>query len=220
MASGNYFYLIAGLPDLSIDQGKLQFGSLEFREYLRTQLTKEDYQLIEWLFLPYDNQNLLSLLTKREAEWQSGGIYTREQLELAIMEEVAPDKIISDERSGVKAYLKDFIRLFSVDEQTLHQNELEVMLSALYYSEALKVKNKFLKAWFEFEINLKNLLVFHTAQKLSIPYEKELLNITDLAASLLSKVGRDVGEAAEWTYYNRIIQIADNHELAIERKVS
>ncbi len=218
MAKRNYYYLIAGLPDLSIDQGKLQFGSVEFREYLKTQLKSDDYKLIEWLFLPFDNQNLLSLLTQRYDQWNNAGIYTREQLELAIAEVVSPDKIISDEPSGVKLYLIEFIRLFFNEEEPMPAKSRDLLLATLYYSEAIKLKNEFLLRWLEFEANVKNLLIYHTAHKLNIPYNNELLNVTDLARSLVSKVGRDVGEAAEWIYYNRVIQIAEINEIANREK--
>lgn len=218
MAKRNYYYLIAGLPDLTIDQGKLQFGSIEFREYLKTQLKSDDYQLIEWLFLPFDNQNLLSLLTQRADQWNIAGIYSREQLELAITEVVSPDKIISDEPSGVKLYLKEFITMFFNEEDPMPAKSRDLILATLYYSEALKLKNEFLREWLEFEINVKNLLVYHTAQKLSIPYDNELLNINELAKSLVSKIGRDLGEAAEWIYYNKVLQLVEINEIVNREK--
>lgn len=218
MAKRNYFYLIAGLPDLSIDQGKLQFGSVEFREYVKSQLKRDDYQLIEWLFLPFDNQNLLLLLTQKTDQWNTAGIYTREQLELAITEVVSPDKIISDEPSGVKLYLKEFITMLFNEEELMPAKNRDLILATLYYREAMKIKNEFLREWLEFEINVKNLLVYHTAQKLSIPYDSELLNITELANSLLSKIGRDVGEAAEWIHYTKVTQLAEINEIANREK--
>ncbi|MBK9358476.1 MAG: DUF2764 family protein [Bacteroidales bacterium] len=47
-----------------IEQGKLQFGTAEFREELKTGLSKDDHRLMELLFLADDNRNLLTLLLK------------------------------------------------------------------------------------------------------------------------------------------------------------
>ncbi|MBK9358467.1 MAG: DUF2764 family protein [Bacteroidales bacterium] len=32
MIRQNYYYLVAGLPDITTEQGKLQFGTAEFRK--------------------------------------------------------------------------------------------------------------------------------------------------------------------------------------------
>jgi len=59
MTNRQYYYLIAGLPDIVLDQPKMPFSVAAFREELKTHLHPEDYQLAEWLFLPADNRNLL-----------------------------------------------------------------------------------------------------------------------------------------------------------------
>lgn len=218
MGVRNYYYLIAGLPDLTIDQGKLQFGSLEFREYLQTELHKKDYQLIEWLFLPNDNENLLNILNKKEAEWNIKGIYTKEELELAITEVVAPDKIILDEKSGVKPYITEFLNSYFGENRLMPSLKTENELSFLYFADALKVKNDFLKSWFEFEINLKNLLIFNTARKFNVSYENELIGETQLTQSLKHKTSHDSGDVAEYQYFDRINQISENTDIATREK--
>lgn len=218
MGLRNYYYLIAGLPDLSIDQGKLQFGSVEFREYLKSQLHRKDYELIEWLFLPNDNSNLLSLLNNDEREWNTNGIYTTDQLELAILEVVNPDKIISDEKSGVKDYMKEFIRSYHSEIRIMPHISAENELTYLYYTEALSVNNEFMRQWFEFEVNLRNVLIFNTAQKFNLPYENELIGDTQLARALKQKTGRDMGDASAWPYFDRANQISDSQDIASKER--
>ncbi len=217
MGSRNYYYLIAGLPDLSIDQGKLQFGSVEFREYLKAELSRQDYELIEWLFLPFDNNNLLILLQNSGKEWSNSGIYSKEELELAIMEKKAPDKILFDEKSNVKPYIKEFIKSALTDERTT-EISFENELTTLYYNEALKLKNQFIRDWFEFDINLRNILIFNIAQLYNLAYENQLLGDTNIVRALKQKTGRDIGDAAEWPYYDRVIQISETTDIALREK--
>ncbi len=217
MGAHNYYYLVAGLPDLSIDQGKLQFGSIEFREYLKSELNKSDYALIEWLFLPFDNSNLLSLLQPNDRGWNTAGIYSKEELELAIMEVKTPDKNVFDEKSNVKPYLKEFIKN-TLSEDRRAEISFENELTDLYYRDALELKNRFLKNWFEFELNLKNLLIFNTAQQFNLPYENELLGNTNVVRALRQKTGRDVGDAAEWPYFERVAQLSENTDIALREK--
>lgn len=209
----NYYYLVAGLPDLTIDQGKLQFGSVEFREYLKTELSRKDYELIEWLFFPADNQNLVNLVTKNDKPWNDNAVFAREEMELAITETVSPDKIHTDETSSIKAYMKEFIMgFFNEDKDSTLTPENE--LATLYYNDALRVNNTFLRQWFEFEINLKNMLVYNTAQKFNLSYENELVSNTLLTNSLRQKTGRDLGEASSWPYFDAVNQISENSSVS------
>ncbi|HLO91627.1 MAG TPA: DUF2764 family protein [Lentimicrobium sp.] len=207
----NYYYLVAGLPDLTIDQGKLQFGSVEFREYLKSELSEKDYELIEWLFFPADNYNLINLLTRNGKAWNDAAVYSREELELAIAEIVAPDKILADKPSEVKPYFREFILSFYSEAREHIPLTPENELATLYYNDALKVKNKFLKEWFEFEINLKNMLVYNIAQKFNLSFDNELIGNTFLTNALKNKVGRDMGEVAEWPYFEKVNQITENN---------
>jgi len=218
MGRHNYYFLIAGLPDLTIDQGKLQFGSLEFREYLKSQLHKSDYQLIEWLFLPHDNLNLLQILKKTEGNFNNSGIYTREELELSIAEVATPDKILSEEASIVKPYIKKFLVSYFKEEEPMPEKSAENELLALYFKEALKADNTFFRKWLEFEINLKNVLIFNTAQNFNIPLDNQLVGDTTLVNSLKQRTGRDIGEAAEWEYYDRVNQLADGTDIFTKEK--
>ena len=56
-----YYCLIAGLPDLFFDENKTTVASNVFREELQHQLSPSDYKLVEYLFLPFDNLNLLNV---------------------------------------------------------------------------------------------------------------------------------------------------------------
>ncbi len=214
MGTRNYYFLVAGLPDLAIDQGKLQFGSLEMKEYLQTQLHKKDYQYIEWLFLPHDNDNLLNLLEKNNKPWDPMGNYSDSDLELAILEIVNPDKILSDEKSPVKPYMKEFIKSYHSEVRVMEEKSPENELTELYFRDALKLDNKFIAEWFALDVDLKNLLVFNTASKYNIPFENEITGNTRLAEVLRLKTGRSMEDISEWPFFERVNQLDDNGDIA------
>ena len=58
----NYYYLIAGLPELSLDDSKLGITVREFRELYYPDLSDDDRALLDLIYLSYDNANLLALL--------------------------------------------------------------------------------------------------------------------------------------------------------------
>ena len=58
----NYYYLIAGLPELSLDDNKLNLTVRDFRELYYPELVADDRALLDLVYLSYDNANLLLLI--------------------------------------------------------------------------------------------------------------------------------------------------------------
>jgi len=69
MLKRNYYYLVAGLPDILLDERKIHFTLTELKEELKFHLDPKDYQLVEYLLLHYDNINFLKTRLKKEAEF-------------------------------------------------------------------------------------------------------------------------------------------------------
>ena len=57
---GKYYYLVSGLPDISLDDGKLAYTVADFRAEMEAALSAKDQKLIDLFFLKYDNANLLA----------------------------------------------------------------------------------------------------------------------------------------------------------------
>ena len=55
---GKYYYLVSGLPDISLDDGKLAYTVADFRAEMEATLSAKDQKLIDLFFLKYDNANL------------------------------------------------------------------------------------------------------------------------------------------------------------------
>ena len=57
---GKYYCLIAGLPNIALDDSKLTYSISQFRQELDGILTKADKKLIDLFFLKFDNKNLIA----------------------------------------------------------------------------------------------------------------------------------------------------------------
>lgn len=202
MARQNYYYLVAGLPDITIGQGKLQFGSREFLEELKGALSKSDFALIEPLLLPEDNRNLLILLQKEDKALSVDGVYPPEVL----IEEVKEPVIL-------KQYMKLFIESFRAETRLYPNLSPENELATLYFEEMLETKNAFLRQWFEFELNLKNILLVISARKNNIPYEQQIIGHNPVAESIRKSKARDLGVASEWPWIEKVLQIMETEDI-------
>ena len=92
----NYYCLVTGLPELSLEDGKLSYTVANFKTEIYPQLSKSDKKLLDLFYLKYDNRNLLTLLNDKEASVDASlGNFSADEL-LGIIasfkEESAPDK--------------------------------------------------------------------------------------------------------------------------------
>ena len=210
MLSQNYYYIIAGLPDLTLDQGKLQFGTLELREELKEGLSERDYILFQNFMLVYDNINLLAVMQKAEKkEAVEEGVYLWDSLELAM-----------DQPELLRPYMTKFIKS-QQSETPLHPNLTpENELTTFYYQEMVTLKHKFLSKWFTFELNLKNALLVITAKNNEIPYDNQIVQANKAAEKIARSNARDLGLTSEWPWIDKVLQIAEMPDLlARERAI-
>lgn len=207
MIRQNYYYLVAGLPDITIDQGKLQFGTAEFREELKYGLTESDYNLLELLFLAKDNHNLLALLRKDHEAVSDQGVYSIDFLTEELREPL-----------HLKPYMIRFIENFRAETPQYPDTSPENELASLWYGEMLQVKNAFLHDWFEFELNLKNVLLVLSAKKHALPYDNQVIGDNEVAGVIRRSNARDLGIAAEWPAIERVVQLNETEDLMAKEK--
>ena len=58
----NYYCLVTGLPELSLEAGKLSYTVANFKTEIYPELSKADKNLVDLFYLKFDNCNLLTLL--------------------------------------------------------------------------------------------------------------------------------------------------------------
>ena len=75
-----YYYLVAGLPELTLEDSKLSYTVADFKAELYPDLSDEDRRLIDLFYLKFDNANVLKLLKDKDAAIDSRGNYSAEEL--------------------------------------------------------------------------------------------------------------------------------------------
>ena len=121
-----YHYLVAGLPDLLLDEGRLKVNLGELKSELQQHVDREDFKLIECLFLEFDNANLLNLLKKKNFDFDFRGNFSQDQLEAQIKE--------TD--GSLPSYMNRFIESFKTDDRTNPEVSWENILEN-YFSRYL-----------------------------------------------------------------------------------
>ena len=209
----NYYCLVTGLPELSLEDGKLSYTVANFKTEIYPELSKTDKKLIDLFYLKFDNQNLLTLLKDKEASVDTTlGNYSADELLsviASIKEETAPDK-------KFPAYFYEFAELYlnTPDEERWG---LEDKLHGFYYNHAMKSGNPFVSAWFELNLDVNNILAAMTARKYKMDVAKVPVGENLVAEALRSSNARDFGLADDLEYFEQLIRINDTVDL-VERE--
>ena len=205
----NYYCLIAGLPDIEIEDNKLSFTISGFKEELRPQLSAEDMQLIDLFFTKFDNHNLLHFLRNKDAIFDERGNIAKEELEEGL-------KLIAEDDNPKNKYIPPYFKVFLEEYNNMQQVDteksvLENRLTELYYQWAMQCGNKFITRWFEFNLNLNNILVACTSRKYQM--DLEVVGDNEVAESIKTSSQRDFGLTGIIDDFDAFQHLADEPDL-------
>ena len=209
----NYYCLVTGLPELSLEDGKLSYTVANFKTEIYPELSKSDKKLIDLFYLKFDNQNLLALLKDKEAVVDTSlGNFSAEELLGVIAsfkEETAPDK-------KFPSYFYEFAELY-LNTPEEERFGLEDKLHGFYYHYAMKCGNKFVSEWFELNLNVNNILAAMAARKYKMDVTKVSVGTNMVAEALRTSNARDFGLADDLEYFEQLTRINDTVDL-VERE--
>ena len=202
--------MVAGLPELSLEDNKLSYTVADFKTEFYPFLSPKDQQLVNLYYLKFDNANVLALLRQQEDAFDARGCYSAAQLEeyIAALKEgdTLPDDLFP-------SYLSTFITEYFQQEAATQQQLPEDRLASLYYAYAMKCSNRFVAQWFEFNLTMNNVLVALAARKYKWDVAQCIVGDTAVCEALRNSTARDFGLSAELDYLDALMKIGDTEEL-------
>ncbi len=203
--SRKYYCLVAGLPNITLEDTKLSYGSGQFLSDMKEFLPAKDFRYFELFSLKTDNENIYSELVGHEHKYIPGGIYSEDRID-EIMEE--PDNAVS--------YIAEFI-----DEYNSEEFDEEVdkkRLTVLYYQFVLSSANGIVRKWFDLELNIKNIMAALNARKHGLNIEKEMIRANGTAETLMKSGSRDFGLGGDLPYIEELLSIFETDDLIKREK--
>lgn len=211
-----YYYLVADLPELSLEDSKLSYTVADFRTEFYPYLSGEDKKLMDLFYLKFDNANVLKLLKDKDASIDLRGNFSAEELMSYISRMKEGDEV---SENVFPSYLSAFISEYfstSVGDDILYENRL----TALYYAYAMKCKNRFVSSWFAFNLTVNNILAALTARKFKMEVAPLIVGDTEVCEILRTSNARDFGLGSEVEYLEQLVKISETSELLDrERKI-
>lgn len=208
-----YYYLVAGLPELTLEDSKLSYTVADFKEEFYPALSDEDKKLMNLFYLQFDNANVLKLLKDRDAVLDSRGNYSAEELSeyISLLKEggEVSDRVFP---SYLSAFITEYFNM-PVEGDSLYEDRL----SAFYYAYAMKCDNKFVSRWFGFNLVINNVLVALTARKYKLNIAPLIVGDTEVSEALRTSNARDFGLSGEVEWMEQLVKISETEEL-VERE--
>lgn len=212
--SKSYYCLVAGLPELTIDDSKLSYTVANFKSEVCDSLSGTDRRLIELFYLKFDNANLLKLLADSETtDIDERGNYSIDAM-TELIATIRDGGEVSDRE--FPTYMSTFLKEVLTDSPT-DSTYRENRLSTLYFDYGMKADNSFVRSWFEFNRNVNNVLVALTARKYKWDVAQSVVGNSEICDALRTSGARDFGLAAEIDYIDEVIKISEVHDL-VERE--
>jgi len=202
-----YYYLIAGLPNIEPDADTPPLDQATFKDILFEQCSSQEAELLNWLLYPLDNENLMRMLYHKPALMETG-VFDSSALENIINKKIEPP-----------CYMNTFLEAFWQNKEAHSEDQWENKLTALYYQATQTLDNVFLRNWLEFELKLKNLIVAINGRKHNLLYADALVPWGEFTNQLMSDDKKtDFGLMDNELPVEEVIKIMNNPNFLVKEK--
>lgn len=213
---GNYYYIVAGLPDIELADTQPGFSFRELRELCDEGLSASDHKLLaDYFYLRQDCQNLVKLLKDPEAEVNGWGNYTLEQY----TDLMTSAREMNFNVHRFPAFMSVFAREYAYNKDAEgYFPEDELLYQFLDYA-IRTCPNKMIRQWYRLNLNITNILTAMLARKQGWsvgPYIKGEGEVQDM---LRENKTKDFDLANELDYVKDLMRIADEDDPVQKEKM-
>jgi hypothetical protein len=215
--TGTYYYLVAGLPDLILDGGKLPCSCIEFIEEASSILDDGDLALFNLLRLPFDNHNLLTLLGKKNRPFDKRGTIAETDLAGVL---AAPE--------AAPRYMQLFLETFYEKKPPVKGLTADDHLAWFFYEAMTSHPHPFIRDWFTFDLNVRNCAAAINSRKgyahfnafltgRSPSLDEVIIGRNEVASSLLTSPAPDFGVAHLLSWIDKALSMSNDGVLDFEK---
>lgn len=208
----NYYYLVAGLPDIVLDNTKKGLPLASVLDEILEQTAPSDRALFTLLFYQYDNNNLITILENTGGEFDTRGNFSQEEL----AQEIKIPSILP-------GYMQQFVESYKEGKLPFPELSLSDQLSWCYYDFITAHENDFIREWMTFDLNLRNVLAGLNSRKLEesgwagatqFSRERSIICRNEVAELILKSTAPDFSLASRFAWVEKLLSF--NRETVVE----
>ena len=201
-----YYCLMAGAPDLSLEQRPAPISPQQFREQWQEVADARDRGVLAYLFLRQDCLNMAVLLEQPDAEPHALGCYSTAQLRELIREA----QTVNENTPPFPPILYELARQYPLRAQQPDYHPKDHALSLYYQYAIAHCPNGVMKAWFELNLNITNILTALIAKSMGWnPANYIQGGENELSEQLLTSTAKDFALPPLYDYAAQVLRIAE-----------
>lgn len=214
MFSTEYYYLVAGLREWTLDSDTKGFDAREIVDEILAEVSNNDRRAIGLLYAYYDCENIIACREQRGRHNPLGNL-SREQVE-QVLNEACYSLLPSRLAKVVELYAEkeDEER----DEEVKLDANFEHALFEAYYEELAASKCRFLVAWGEFDRNLRNIAAALAAREAGRQIGDVTVGGGDIVEQLSRSSAADFGLRGELPYVDAVITAVSDEKNIVEKE--
>ncbi len=214
MFSTDYYYLVAGLREWSLESDAKGFNVREIVDEILAELTKSDREAVKLLYAYYDCENIIAYRAGRERHNELGNL-SREQIEKMLGE-----RNYRELSANVAKIVKYFNEADDEerDEDDVINDTFEHALFEAYYRDLAESKSSFLRAWGEFDRNLRNIAAALAAREAGRSVSDVVVGGGEIVEQLKSSSSSDFGLRGELQYIDAVIAAVSDEKNIVEKE--
>jgi hypothetical protein len=199
-----YYYLVASLPDLSLEKKHSKLNPDEIYENIVQNLEEQDHKFLRLFLLQNDLRNLVNLFSgnyrfsKPYPDFFTPSNFSEEQInELHYHLDEMPSFIV---------------RLLEEKEdefRSLDPGRIELLFFNAYYQQCLQSENNYIKRYFEFDLGLRNIIAGLNCKKYNQKLADHILDDYATSKAILKSNAKDFGLSDYFPYITKIQELID-----------
>ena len=211
MFEKNYYTLVAGLREYTLDSDTKGFDAREIVSDILEELSSSDAEAVRLLYGYYDCENIIALRAGRSAYNPLGNI-PAEELE---QEMTSPQSL----PKAMAKVLKDYAATESEETEGVDLSlGFERALLTAYYEECARSKSRFVRQWSEFDRTLRNVAAAAVARSKDRRVDSVTVGKGDVVAQLQRSSAADFGLRGELTYVDAILAAVNDEQNMVEKE--
>lgn len=211
MFENNYYCLVAGLREYTLDSETKGFDAKEIISQIEEELSSRDQASLHLMQCYYDCENLIALRHSRAAYNPLGNL-SHEELEAELQHpEKLPHRIVEVIRAYADAECEE---AENVDTSL----GFERSLMKAYYEECADSSCRFVKQWAEFDRTLRNVVAAAVARSLDRQIESVTVGDGDVVEQLHRSSAADFGLRGEIHYLDALLSAVSDEQNMVEKE--
>ncbi len=211
MFESQYYCLVAGLKELTLDSENKGFEPKAIIEEILSEVSAKDAKAIKLLYTYYDCENLSSAHAGRQRHNPLGNL-SREEIEEELQEP-------SRTPSSIAKVIKAFASSESEEAEDIDTSvSFERALFEAYYTECAASGSQFIRVWSQTDRNLRNIAASIAARLSGISIEEVVVGDGDVADSLRRSSAADFGLRGELPYIDAVISAISDEVNIVDKE--